>query len=669
MTVQKLIFILIVFLCSANASSQDENGEAFEIDDIDIQYTDTESFSSEIIQGIMSLKKGDYFDYEIFRQDVERVKKFYFDNGFFDVSVDTTVFYKPKGKEIIEGFLITEGNRYTLQEIDLYGLSDIPKEVYEKITDPNARKIMKGSYYSKDTINQEVLRITGILLDHGYALAVSESPEVLKYESNEPDLRNKAFLALSFKTGDVYRFGKTSVTFRGKTYNVTKGDITRELSYREGALYSKLEITNSELNLSKMSILENPRIEVADIDSANRIINLKLDILVNNKYELTPEVFGYYFDNFFYLGTGVSFFDKNFFGGGRVLSTSARVYYNSTKNYRFEIENSIFQPFLFNNRNISGNWNVGVQYISEEVAYTTSLKNTFSIGFDLPRYTYINRLIASWDTDFDNVTLREDVTSTDSTLIRSFSFNSVFSTLNFTALHNSVNNPQFPFSGFFQSYSIEESGLLSKLLKNFINAYSSSYLKFTNQNSFYFNLSDRQTKVPLALATKFYWGTIFEYGENQFTFGDEVIDAERVPTDEKFVCGGSSSIRGWGGKQLGIVVDKDVGGNFIIETSAELRMRPFLDLDNIYIRDFGFAAFVDIGNVWSEISKLKINELAFAAGGGLRYYTIVGAIRFDIGFKVYDPQPGPVGGAKWIFGKGANFSDKYNFQIGIGNTF
>ena len=94
-----------------------------------------------------------------------------------------------------------------------------------------------------------------------------------------------------------------------------------------------------------------------------------------------------------------------------------------------------------------------------------------------------------------------------------------------------------------------------------------------------------------------------------------------------------------------------------------------MDSKTSYIRDLGFAAFIDAGNAWSEIGKFKLNEIAIAAGGGIRYYTIIGAIRFDVGFKIYDPQPGDIGGSNWIFGSGSNLNDKYNFQFGIGNTF
>jgi len=55
------------------------------------------------------------------------------------------------------------------------------------------------------------------------------------------------------------------------------------------------------------------------------------------------------------------------------------------------------------------------------------------------------------------------------------------------------------------------------------------------------------------------------------------------------------------------------------------------------IRDLGFATFVDYGNIWSSYKAFRPDHIAIAIGGGIRYYTIVGAFRFDVGWKLFDP--------------------------------
>jgi len=666
----KYIFTFSIIFNSASITFSQEINETktFEIDNIEIEFRGGKSYEDSEIEEIIASKEGDVFDLPVYLKDVERIKKFYFDHGFFDAVVDTAIIYKYSDDELDEKFIITENQRYVYYEINYTGIDSIDTSTREKILRPAEKILYTGRFYTKDSVTLELNRVLNILFNNGYATAISKNPEVLKYETNDPKLMNKVNIVLTFLPKFKYLFGTTSVTFPNKRYNITKEDILRELTYHENQVYNKEEVVNSELNLSKISLIDNPRIIIDSIDSVSKKINLGINAVINNKYDLTPEVFGYYFQQVFYLGAGISYSDKNFLGGGRVLTSRLRFYFHSFKDNRFEFVNTIYQPFLFNNRDISGTWNIGAEYRLDELANVTQINNSFGATYDLPNYTYINKLNSKWEVKNTKIILKQDIIE-DTLILKGFNANYFTSTLSFGAIHNSTNNIQFPFNGYYQSYEIEESGLLGGLVKRWFNTATLSYFKFTNFNSVYYNLSNSEINVSSALAGKFSTGLIMEYGDNSFSINGQMVESDRVPNDKKFVSGGSSSVRGWGAKQLGIVDEKKIGGNFIVESSIEHRLRPFLNANNNYIRDLGFATFIDVGNVWSEIGKFKFNELALAAGGGIRYYTIIGAIRFDIGLKIYDPQPGLVGGSNWLFGKGANLKDKYNFQFGIGNTF
>ncbi|MDQ3020478.1 MAG: BamA/TamA family outer membrane protein [Bacteroidota bacterium] len=663
-----LFYSFFIFLSTCLSQENNEEKNKFEIDEINIKFQETSTYSESDIKNLIASREGEIFERETYLLDVVRIKKFYFDNGFFDTVVDTNVIFNNSDKEVIENFIINENKRYRYYEVKYIGLDSIDQSVKEKVFKSADKLIREGKYYSKDTIKLEGARVIDILNNNGYALANSQSPEVLKYETNNPSLKHKVNLSLVFVPGFRYVFGSTRISFKNQKYTITKEDVEREITYSENQVYDKEEVVNSELNLNKIVILENPRITFDRIDSVNKKIYLVVNAIVGSKYNLKPELFGYYLQNIFYLGTGLSFSDNYFFGGSKVLTTSARFYFHSFQDNRLELVNTISKPFLFNNRNISGSWNIGIEYRLNEQANITQIKNIFGVAYDLPTYTYINRLTSKWDVENTRFILKEDII-VNNILIEKYDANYFTSILGFGAIHNTVNDIQFPFKGTFQSYEIQEAGLLGNLVQKVFNTATLNFVKFTNFNSTYYNLTDREIRVSSVLAGKISTGIIFEYGENDFTFQGIPVNNDLIPSDDKFVCGGSSSIRGWGAKQLGIVENKGIGGNFIIENSIEHRTRPFLESDNSLIRDLGFATFIDFGNVWSEIGKFKFNELALAAGGGIRYYTIIGAIRFDLGFKIYDPQPGPVGGSNWIFGEGSNYSDKYHFQFGIANTF
>ena len=101
----------------------------------------------------------------------------------------------------------------------------------------------------------------------------------------------------------------------------------------------------------------------------------------------------------------------------------------------------------------------------------------------------------------------------------------------------------------------------------------------------------------------------------------------RIPIYKRFYSGGPSSIRGYGLKMLGpIDADKaPTGGRTLLETGTELRYNV--------INSFGGAVFCEAGTVTPDHSiKLKKGHILWSYGLGLRYFTKMGPIRFDIGF-------------------------------------
>lgn len=667
------VFILFLFLSSFsyNVFSQSDlkTINNYEIDDIHIVFKGIKTFTEDDIKNILASSEGDVFDMSVYILDAERIRKFYFDNGFFDAVVDTHVVYNNEDIEADEYFYVRENIRYSYYKLDYAGLENVPEAVKNKIFDPNNVYLRSNRFYNRDTIKLEVTRILNILYDNGYAVATADKPLILKLETNEKGLKGKVNIETDFKTGEIYTYGKTQINIKGKRYNITENDIRRELTYSENQIYNKSQVVNSEINISKITLLDNPRINIDSINNVTKKVDFIINVQVGDKYDLTPELFGYYIENSFYIGTGLKYSDKYFLGGGRVLTSSARIYFNSVENNRFEFLNTIYQPYLFNNRNIYGNWNIGIQYNIDEFSNLTEIKNSMNVTFELPNYTYINRINTNWDITNQRIILKNDIVAEDTVLLNAFALNNFESLIGLSLIHNSVNDLRFPFKGYYQAYTIQETGLLGGLIQRLFNTASPSYLKLSVFNSGYANLSKNEKIVSAVLAAKLYTGVIIEYGNNNFFFQGFEIQGDLVPTDTRFVCGGTTSIRGWGAKQLGIVPDKNVGGDFIIENSIEYRLRPFLSSDNDYLRDVGFTTFMDVGNVWTNVDKFKFNQLALAAGAGVRYYSIVGAIRIDLGFKIYDPQPGTEGGSNWIFGTGSNFNDKYHLQFGIGNTF
>ncbi len=131
-----------------------------------------------------------------------------------------------------------------------------------------------------------------------------------------------------------------------------------------------------------------------------------------------------------------------------------------------------------------------------------------------------------------------------------------------------------------------------------------------------------------------------------------------IPEPERFFAGGDTTVRGFALDELGVqhtppqplhdTINTDgfpIGGNGMAIFNAELRVPVEGGL--------GVVGFVDTGNVFARPSDIDFAEMRTAVGGGFRYKSPVGPIRFDLGFKIH-PLPGE-GLTAWFISFGQAF--------------
>jgi outer membrane translocation and assembly module TamA len=196
-----------------------------------------------------------------------------------------------------------------------------------------------------------------------------------------------------------------------------------------------------------------------------------------------------------------------------------------------------------------------------------------------------------------------------------------------------------------------------------------------------YNANDKKTllKIPLAqyfkidLEYKRFWdvGATSVFGIRTFLGGIFTYDNSDIPFTRSYFAGGSNDIRAWQTYELG-PGSRNSGlefnvGSFKFLTSAEYRF----DL----VRSLKGAFFIDAGNIWDisgsefidedakfdSLSSLK--DIAIGAGFGLRYDLNFFVLRFDVGFKTYEPY---LEQRKWL--KNYNFESAV-YNIGINYPF
>jgi translocation and assembly module TamA len=125
-------------------------------------------------------------------------------------------------------------------------------------------------------------------------------------------------------------------------------------------------------------------------------------------------------------------------------------------------------------------------------------------------------------------------------------------------------------------------------------------------------------------------------------------ERDSIPADERFYAGGGGSVRGYG-FQLASPLDggdDPIGGRSLFELSSELRLRV--------TKSIGIVTFADAGGAFKSSFPTFGDELRVGVGGGLRYITRLGPLRFDVGFPV---------------DKREDVDDNFQIYVSIGQAF
>jgi len=147
-------------------------------------------------------------------------------------------------------------------------------------------------------------------------------------------------------------------------------------------------------------------------------------------------------------------------------------------------------------------------------------------------------------------------------------------------------------------------------------------------------------------------------------------NSNSIPFARSFFAGGANDNRGWQAYDLG---PGSTGGvnefneaNMKITFNLEYRFNLFGALNS--------ALFVDVGNIWNVLDNVEdeaaqfntikdLEELSVSSGLGLRYDLDFFVIRFDVGFKTYNPAANQ---EKWF--RDYNFSNAV-YNVGINYPF
>ena len=597
------LFATLLLIATAAAACR----ETGDIQVTSIEFTGADAVKSDELKGILATQDSGFlpwsrkrfFDRAEFDRDVRRIEAFYADRGYprakvvgVDVALNDA---KDKVAITVE---INEGEPTIVERVIFDGFSGLPPDHLARL---EARlPIAAGKPRDQRLILASHGMAVGELRDHGFPYS-----SVRMVERRGTD-ETRVELTVAADTGPEAVFG--AITIEGDV-SVDEEIIRRELAFDEGDLYQLSRITETQRRIYSLELFQF--VNVAPRLPEDRSPQVPVVVTVAEGKHRRLQLAGGYGSEEKARGR-INWRHLNFGGDARVGEVEAKA-----SALEQGLRGSFTEPFLFQ-RGLSLRLSGSTWWANEPVyEYRSSggrigLTKDFSrAGFGVERGVR-NVVSATLIQEYEDYTIApgvlEDQRFRDELIALGLDPETGRGSGTVTALEldfsrSTAAQPLDPRQGYVVNGHVEKAG---RFLRG-----TFDYTEFSGEARGY---------VPVGSSVV--WANRVRLG----TLAGP--SAALIPFHKRYFVGGSSSVRGWGRYQVSPLTPggHPIGGRTMMEVSTEARFG---------IRGkLGAVLFVDGGNVWADAWDVRMNELRWAVGPGIRYDTPIGPVRVDFGVQL-----------------------------------
>jgi outer membrane protein insertion porin family len=516
------------------------------------------------------------FDPVTFEEDLERLRRFYESRGFYHAVIDHDLVLDPESGLMTAQVLINEGAPVVVEAVDVnaQGVAEFPPTL----------PIKSGDIFSEAAYQHTEIILKQFYGDQGYAHAESQRKAEIVLDTDQ------AFIDYTIIPGPLSFFGPTEIE---GLEAVEPEVVRRELTYKEGEVYSTTKVIESRDRLLALDLFGTVNIVPSDVPGKPPVVPMLIRVTEKEPREIRLGI-GYGTEDHF--RARLEWRHNNWLGDGRRIALWAK--YSS-------IETSggltFIQPHLFSPR---GRGFVSLSHDRTDEETYLLQATRFNPRYD---YQFSQRLSAYLGYRLeDNHFSKVDSSTIDA--LGGVEKKGLLSGPTLGFAWTTVDRPLAPREGEAVTFTASQSGV-----------------PWGGRYRFYRLLGEGRKYWSIG------WETIFAT-RLKLGFAD-AIGAERLlPLSERLYAGGDNSVRGFGRRRLGpkSASGDPIGGLSLLEGSLELR-RPVWGA-------LGGAVFIDFGQVSLNRFDVPIDSLKFSAGVGLSYATPVGPLRVDIGIPFQAPQ-------------------------------
>ncbi len=520
-----------------------------------IKFLGNITFSDRYLMSLINTKSKNFYNIfssgsnlniENFTFDINKIKSFYKQKGFFNVNVDFNIIETSTNKYLVQ-FYIEEGNRLKINDIVL---EDSNKDISDKINsnfDKFSNKISKNNfYYDQAIIDDFLTKINNTLINNNIFNIIFVS----NLEQNN-------------KTNRLVFYENKINPSRINKVNIQGNDITMDKTIRSKLLFEPGDYFNSNsIKITKNNLLKYKYINKIDITSENT--DGKSDILINiDENKRTGQFLaGGTFSGDNGAGATIAIKDNNIFGSGNTFDTSLSA---NQENILFK---SSFIQYPISSTNIQNKYTV---FNTE-----TDLSNSFGFKKDELGVSYSINFIYNEIFDLSSgLSYKKSDRHTPKKSISSINENigeyDIYS-INLSLIQDSTNDFLYPTDGLKNSIYFEYS---PKDISD------DSYYKFILKSDIYRKMKNSNR---------------FLFLSNDFGFADSLEG--NLSTVNAFSLGGLNfkgfEYRGVGPKQDNIYLGGNkfftstlgYGGSFLFDDNDNINSKLFYSLGSIWDSDY-----------------------------------------------------------------------------------
>jgi outer membrane protein assembly factor BamA len=598
------------------------------------------------------------FDRTKFEADLERIRAFYVDRGFPDARVTSfDVRLNPRNTRVDITVSISEGDPIRVASVDFKGMTDVPPRRVQALRAGGA--IKEGQPLNRPGLAAMREAVLNVLRDSGYPYA---QVGVETVRGADPHRMGVVFTA---EPGVKAYFGKTGVT---GNQSVSEGVILRELLYHEGQLYRRTIVQETQRKLYDLELFQFvtlrpdrgesaapgdgatpagrsdafpvplsptaalPRLGPPDDRTANAesaTVPMRLTV-TEGKHRRVQFSAGYGTEE--KARVEGQYRRLNFLGGARTATIRAK-WSSLDRGVRAELNN----PYFFAPR-----WSLQLsaeRWYDSEPAYTSVASGGHAVVTYRPgRQTSFSLTLTDeyQSSEISNAALSDLKVRSDLIALgldpTTGTQDGTLNAIAFDARRATSANPLNATSGYSVQLHLERAG---RWVRG-----SFAYVNASLDGRYYVPVGRR-----LVVAARAQAGSLRPDGN---------ITSD-IPFSKRYFLGGATSLRGWGRYELSPLSGSGlpIGGFSAFEGSLEARIAVTASL--------GLVAFADFGNVWTDAWRLRLHDLRYDVGPGIRYNTPVGPLRVDLGYQL-NPIPG-------LLVNGKPESRRWRIHFSIGQAF